>query len=235
MHLLLFLLWGMAQAQTVPPCFPEEYSLTFYETYLAVSTGAHAGEIVANEFTVGTQYWSLDAFSQRAVVSSAGTERLTVTNYKDQNNGSLVVDLVKHSCDYYPVEGGSGYAGYCYFRDFIVNARAAGVEVEEYSLPDFVDDDKHFGPVYVWSGTPPTGDPGRVLTYTLVYPLNEGVVQNQLIGYLVNGTESLPYDGQAEPVQMSSRNIRYRYTVHDGDATFAWPSEFFDAKTNCPF
>ena len=87
----------------LPPSLPEEYSLSFVETYKTVIFDTET--ILVEQLTVGTQYWSLINQAQRAIVSSgsglsstlpsAALNRLTVTNFTDPNwdQGSWVVDL----------------------------------------------------------------------------------------------------------------------------------------------
>jgi hypothetical protein len=97
-------------------------------------------------------------------------------------------------------------------------------------MTDWVYDGKSYGAVNVFSTTPPTGSPDRVLQYTLVYP--EG--SNKMLSYGTNGTEILPNElGKMEKVKMSQVSLRSDYIILDSAAQ--WPADFFSTSKNCFF
>jgi hypothetical protein len=227
-------------ATYLPPVLPKEYSISFRESYTALSLEpSRQGAVFDSQVSVGTQFWSLAQLSQRAVVSGGvgvgsalPTEamvRTTVTNFTDTSaRGSLVVDLLTRSCAFTANEGGAGYQGYDFFRTFVQGALAAGVPVRQINVTDWVHGGEHFGPACTWVGTPPTGDPQRVLTYTIVYA--QGT--NHLISYQVNGTEKLPNTATGEPERVSVHTVNMR---SDYTETAAWPDGMFDPATACPW
>jgi hypothetical protein len=196
--------------------------------------------VVLNDVSVsGSQYWSLSRLSQRGFVSSgAGVDKgvpigalnsLTITNFTDNSTkGSLVVDLVKHKCAYYKNEGGSGYQGYDLYHNTIAQAAAGGLPVTQTNHSSMVCNGQSYGPVELWAITPPTGDPDRVLKYTLVYKAGT----NYLISYQTTGTEPLSNEkGVMEKVQMSQVELRTVYSVVNASS---WDPGFF-SPDQCPF
>jgi hypothetical protein len=220
----------------LPPVLPKEYAHSFHEEYKA--TSLTSGRVLNHQVLAGTQYWSLGALSTRGMVSSGpgldkGTvnaviSQLTVTNYSDPSaRASLVVDLVNHTCDYYAVEGAASYPGYDYYRRFIAGATAAGIGVVQYNASNWVHDGQRYGPVNIWAATPPTGVPGRVLTYTIVFLQDT----NHLLSYQTNGTEHLPNSGGGmEPVTMRQVSLRTDYTLVP-----SYPAQFFSTVDQCFF
>lgn len=229
-------------AVVLPPILPEEYSYNFREDYEATSlVPARMGEVFDRQTTAGTQFWSLASLSQRAMVSAGegvsstlpdpALNHLTVTNFSDPSaRGSLVVDLIAGNCSYTANEGASGYQGYDYYRNFVAQALAAGVAVRQWNVSDWSFSGQHFGPASIWQGTPPTGDPLRVLTYTIVFA--QGT--NHLIGYIVNGTEQLPNVITGEPELVSMRSVDVRTDWHT-NAAADWAAGFFDGTRSCPW
>ena len=242
---LLAVVCSTAQATYLPPRGPAEYSYSLHQKYNAVTTaGSSCGAgVVLNDVTVvGTAYNSELYQSQRGVVSSGrGVDKglnttainhITVTNYRNLSaKGSLVTDYVLQTCTYTPVEGGASYKGGDNYRTTITQLIAAGVAVHQYNVTDWVYDGEHFGPVAIWIATPPTGVPGRVLTYTIVVTLTPPHV---VISYQVNGTENLPskVSGRNEPVSMTSLQVMRDFAF---TTPGSWPTNFFDIHYNCPF
>jgi hypothetical protein len=191
-----------------------------------------AGFLLNDVSISGSQYWSLSQLSQRGFVSSGGgvdkgrpiaaLNSLTITNFTDNSTkGSLVVDLVKHKCSYYKNEGGSGYAGYDLYHNTVAQAVAGGLPVTQTNHSSMVCNGQSYGPVELWALTPPTGDPNRVLKYTLVYKAGS----NYLISYQTSGTEELPNEkGVMEKVQMSQVELRSVYSVVNASS---WEPGFF--------
>ena len=194
--------------------------------------------MINHQKIVGSQYWSLTALSTRGVVSSgfgvdrgvktSAINRLTVTNYSDPSGrASLVTDLLTRRCEFYPVEGGSAYGGYDYYRNFIQSAAAAGIPVNQTNTSDFVRSGMSFGPANSWAATPPTGDPKRVLTYTVTFKAGT----NEMIAYETAGIEELPNArGEMEPVNLVQSEIRTDYSDVD-----SFPDGFFDTSSACFF
>ena len=230
----------VVEAQFLPPLGPAEYSYSLKQTYLATTV---VGGTVLNDVTsTASQYWSLAALSTRGLVSSGpgidkgltGTvvNRLTVTNYTNAASGSLVTDLVDRRCDYFGVEGGASYPGPDAYRTiFAASLASPATPTGQYNESNWVHDGVSYGPVNIWWQTPPTGVPNRTLQYTLVFP--EG--SNELLGYLVNGTESLP-NCAADPacppvvVTLDEAEIRTGYEV-----VTSWPADFFSTEAACLF
>lgn len=101
--------------------------------------------------------------------------------------------------------------------------------MEQTNVTDWHWDGESYDPVNIWAGTPPTGDPDRVLTYTIVF--RQGT--NELLSYQINGTQHLPHEmtGEAELATALSVNIRTDYPL----MTTAWPEDFFDVIGACPY
>ena len=63
---------AVSAASFLPPILPDEVSYYFSRRYRAVSIDPRVpqGTVVADTHTIGTQYWSLKALSQRAVAAA---------------------------------------------------------------------------------------------------------------------------------------------------------------------
>ena len=109
-----------------------------------------------------------------------------MTNYAEKSeNGSLVADLVSHECSYTAVEGGAGYQGYDFYRKYIQSQYSnPDVEVTQLNTTNYVRFDVSYGPASIWSFTPPTGDPKRIIKYELVFRFET----NELLSYALEGT-----------------------------------------------
>lgn len=226
----------------LPPLLPKEYFYSFTEVYRATSLEPERqGEVFDAQSTVGMQYWSLSRLSQRGMVSggvgvvskqpTSVLNLLTVTNFTDTSaRGSLVVDLVAANCSFSGNEGGRGYEGFDFYRNFVKQALAAGVTVAQTNESDWVSGGNHYGAVNIWRGTPPTGDPLRTLEYTIIFKNGS----NEMLSYGVNGTEQLPnvVTGKLERVAMRSFDIRTAYGVVNASS---WARGFFDSTATCPY
>ena len=151
----------------------------------------------------------------------------TVTNYAEKSeNGSLVADLVSHECSYTAVEGGAEYQGYDFYRKYIQSQYSnPDIEVTQLNTTNYVRFDVSYGPASIWSFTPPTADPLRIIKYELVFRFET----NELLSYALNGTEELPdKSGAMVYVDVSTVNIRTNYAT----MTESWPKNFF--STECP-
>jgi hypothetical protein len=176
----------------LPPTLPKEYAYSLHQSYKATSIAR--GKVLNDEEITATQYWSLSKQSTRGMMTSSGIgiskgapaaaiNELSVTNYTDTAKGSLVTDLIGRKCTYYGVEGGSAYTGYDYYRNFIAGALAEGIAVLQYNVTDWGFDGKRYGPVNIFSATPPTPSPDRLLQYTLVFQVSKSFSFGILITY----------------------------------------------------